>query len=124
MKTFFASWVSSVFCLTSPEFDGESDLEEADQHVKNMCSPTWACLDTHNLAAQSMSVKTRFDDDAMHDDRIRVHQGVERSVKLCDIDSHGRVMAIPSEDGIEICLPGMVLAGSFDLKMLVSMLFE
>ena len=74
VKTFFAFWVSSVFCLTSRGFEGGSDTEEADQPVTNLCSPTWACLDTHNLAAQSMSVKTRFDDDAMHEDRTRVHQ--------------------------------------------------
>ena len=130
VKKIFASWVSShgviesINADNSPNVDGESDLEDADQPEATVCSPSWASLDAHNLAAQSMSVKTKFDGDAMHDDRIRVHQGVDRSVQLCITDSQGRLMAIPSEDGIEICLPGMSLDGSFDLDMLMSMLYE
>ena len=125
-KKCFAFWVSSISCnaVASPDVDGVSVFKDADQPETNVCSPSWASLDEHNLAAQSMSIRTKFDCDAMHDDRVRIHQGVERSVQLCITDSNGRLMAIPSEDGIEICLPGMSLDGSFDLDMLVPMLYE
>jgi hypothetical protein len=90
-----------------------------------VCSPSWASLNTHNLAAKSMTTKAKFNGDALHDDRIRIHQGIDRSIQLCVTDSQGRLLAVPSEDGIEICLPGVSLdLGHFSLDLLPSMLFE
>jgi hypothetical protein len=72
-----------------------------------------------------MTSKSKFNEDALHDDRVRVHQGINRSVHLCITDSQGRLMAIPSEDGIEICLPGVALElGHFSMDLLPSMLLE
>ena len=72
-----------------------------------------------------MSPKLKFDGDALHDDRVRVHQGINRSIQLCVTDSQGRLMAIPSEDGIEICFPGIALdLGHFGMDLLPLMLFE
>ena len=77
------------------------------------------------MAAQSLSSKSKFDGDALHDDRVRTHQGINRSIQLCMTDSQGRLMAIPSEDGIEICLPGIAPeSGHFNMGLLPSMLFE
>jgi hypothetical protein len=89
------------------------------------CSPSWASLDIQNLAAQSMTSKSKFNGDALHDDRIRVHQGINRSVQLCGIDSQGRLIANPSADGFEICLPDIALElGHFSMELLPSMLLE
>ena len=97
--------------LPSSDSQGESDDDAVDSNDddKVSCSPSWASLDSHNLAAQSMSPKLKFDGNALHDDRVRVHQGINRSIQLCVTDSQGRLMAIPSEDVIEICLPGIAL---------------
>ena len=54
-----------------------------------------------------MIMKSKFNGDALHDDRIRIHQVNNRSVQLCVTDSQGRLMGIPSEDDTEICLPGI-----------------
>ena len=59
------------------------------------------------------------------DNRVRIHLGIHRSIQLCVTDSQGRLMAIPSEDGIEICLPGFDLElGHFSMDLLPSMSFE
>ena len=72
-----------------------------------------------------MSSKSEFNGDVLHDDRVRIHHGNNRSIQLCVTDSQGRLMAIPSEDGIEICLPGIALElGHFSMDLLPSMLFE
>ena len=93
--------------------------------VKHPCSPSWASLDIHNLCAHSMTSNSKFGEDALHDDRVRIHQGINRSIQLCVTDSQGRLMAIPSEDGIEICLPGVALElGQFGMDSLPSMLLE
>ena len=86
--------------------------------AKHPCSPSWASLDAHNLCAHSMTSKSKFNEDALHDDRVRVHQGINRSVQLCITDSQGRLMAIPSEDGIEICLPGIALELGHSMDLL------
>ena len=104
-----------------------SDDDEADSgdDGKIACSPSWASLDNHNLAARSMTTKSQFNGDALHDDRIRIHQGINRLVQLCVTVSHGRLMAISSEDGIEICRPGISLElGHFSVDLLPSMLFK
>ena len=51
----------------------DDDEVESDGGGKVVCSPTWASLDNHNLAAKSMSMKSKFNGDALHDDRIRIH---------------------------------------------------
>ena len=56
---------------------------------------------------------------------VSITEGINRSIQLCVTDSQGRLMAIPSEDGIEICIPGISLElGHFSLDLLPSMLFE
>ena len=103
----------------------DDDKVEPDDDGKVVCSPCCASLDNHNLAAQSMIMKSKFNGDALQDDRIRIHQDINRSVQLCVTDSQGRLMAIPSEDGIEICLPGISLwLGHFGVDLFPSMLFE
>ena len=103
----------------------DDDADPSDDDGQIVCSPSWASLNNHNLAAKSMTMKAKFNGDALHDDRIRIHQGINRSIQLCVTDSQGRLLAVPSEDGIEICLPGISLdLDHFSLDLLPSMLFE
>ena len=77
----------------------DDDEVDSDDGGKVDCSPTWASLDNHILVAQSMTIKSKFNGDALHDDRIRIHQGINCSIQLCVTDSQGRLLAIPSEAG-------------------------
>ena len=68
------SFVVSI-ALPSSDGQGESDDDAVDSNDEDKvsCSPSWAWLDSHNLAAQSMSPKLKFDGDALHDGRVRAH---------------------------------------------------
>ena len=65
----------------------DDDAVDSNDDDKVPCSPSCASLDSHNLAARSMSPKLKFDGDALHDDRVRVPQGINRPIQLCVTDS-------------------------------------
>ena len=57
--TRFCIWVSSISCnaVASPDVDGVSVGRMLTSLRQMLCSPSWASLDEHNLAAQSMTIE-------------------------------------------------------------------
>ena len=89
-------------------------------------SDTWEKdLDDNGLSVSSISAKTAFDEDVKHFDRICCHLGTSRFIQICVADKD-HLLAVDSEDLIELCIPGSSIGSSdpISLTSLPLLLFE
>ena len=80
---------------SSDEFEVESSSEKSDG-INGVADPTWpwssdtwncwkASLDDNGLDVRSISVKTAFDEDVKHFDRICCHLKVDKAIQMWEI---------------------------------------
>jgi hypothetical protein len=100
---------------------------EADDSVSIMSvSGAWKSdLNNIGLRVQSITVKSVFDEDMKHFDRMCCHLGTERVVQICVSDKES-LLAVDSEDLIELCIPGSAIGchDSLSLDSLPVLLHE
>ena len=111
--------------LTSSPEKSEKACDVAD-NIPVWSPDTWkADLDDNGLAVTSISAKTSFCEDVKHFDRICCHLKTHRFIQICVADKE-YLLAVDSEDMIELCIPGSSIGSSdpISLSSLPLLLFE
>ena len=83
-------------------------------------------LDDNGLSVQSISIKSAFDEDMVHFDRMCCHLGTSRVVQICVVDKDLLLVVDYDEDMIELCIPGSAIGCSdpFESDSLSLLLYE